>query len=224
MFEEKWNPSKENSQSYNCFRALSVVKIFDFGEKFTAWFSICILGVPRHFLGRKILRKFFFCWNCNWILIEKVFRPFGKNNFCIVFQTEFHMSRETFRRKTFCWLQIFEKIFRNLTVSVKKIGNVVKTAFYVSRRTFKIVFFITSSVLFTPWLWAKLFQKVDKKHAKLGESALYVSRRTKWGKTNWKNIFFLNFSYYFFWNFSLGASKLDFTCLDDVFQGNCSLK
>ena len=49
--------------------------------------------------------------------------------------------------------------------------------------------FITSFVLFTPWLWAKLIRKVDKKHVKLGESALYVSRRTKCVKKNWKNSF-----------------------------------
>ena len=99
------------------------------------------------------------------------------------------MSRGTFRRNFLCWLQIFHKVFRILTVFVKKIGSVAKTAFYASRRTFKIVFSKTSSVLFTPWLWTKLFRKVDKKNGKFGEIRLYVSRRTKCVKTSWKNCF-----------------------------------
>ena len=142
----------------------------------------------------------------------------------MIFQTEFYMPRGIFRKNIFCWQQIFREVFRIWTVFVKKIGSVVKTAFYVSRRNFKRVLFITSFVLFTPWLWAKLFRKVYEKHAKCGEREIYVSRGTKWGKTNWKKIFFLNFSYYFYWIFSSGASKLHFLNPKDLFQGNCFLK
>ena len=120
----------------------------------------------------------------------KNFRTFGKNIFPTVFQIEFDMYRGMFGRKFFCWQQIYREVFRILCVLSKKCRLCcVKTAFYVSRKTFKIVFLISSSVLFTPWLWTKLFRKVDKKPAKLGKTALYVSRRTKWGKTNWKNSF-----------------------------------
>ena len=119
----------------------------------------------------------------------------------MIFQTEFYMHRGLFRKNFFCWQQIFREFFRIWTVFVKKIGSVVKTAFYVSRRNFKRVLFITSFVLFTPWLWAKLFRKVYEKHAKLGESALYVSRRTKWGKTIWKNEIFFQFFLLLFMKF-----------------------
>ena len=100
----------------------------------------------------------------------------------------------------------------------------MKTTFYVSRRTFKKVFFV-SFLLFSLLLDYEQRQIgiLIKKTATHGEFALYVFRRTKWGKTNWKTSF-SQFSVRLFWNYSLGALKLHFTCPEDLSQGNCSLK
>ena len=175
-FRGKWNNSKKHF--FSKIFLILLEEISDLWQNFYCMVFETVFDMSSFFV--ETVYRF-------WL---KNFRTFGKNIFPTVFQIEFDMYRGMFGRKFFCWQQIYREVFRILCVLSKKCRLCcVKTAFYVSRKTFKIVFLISSSVLFTPWLWTKLFRKVDKKPAKLGKTALYVSRRTKWGKTNWKNSF-----------------------------------
>ena len=175
-FRGKWNNSKKHF--FSKIFLILLEEISDLWQNFYCMVFETVFDMSSFFV--ETVYRF-------WL---KNFRTFGKNIFPTVFQIEFDMYRGMFGRKFFCWQQIYREVFRILCVLSKKCRLCcVKTAFYVSRKTFKIVFLISYSVLFTPWLWTKLFRKVDKKPAKLGKTALYVSRRTKWGKTNWKNSF-----------------------------------
>ena len=65
------------------------------------------------------------------------------------------------------------------------------------------------------------FGKLMNNLAKLGKTALYVSKKTYWRKTHWGEKFhFPNNFRTFVENFSLGASKLQSTCTEDLLQGS----
>ena len=94
-------------------RSLTLERNIRHGFQFAFW-------VLRGFSQGKIF------WDNFFVELYLVFdRKFSGrlviNNFCIVFQTEFHMSRGTFRRTFFCCQKFFRECVYILSVFVKKI-------------------------------------------------------------------------------------------------------
>ena len=152
--------------------------------------------------------------NTKW---KKYFWTFGKNNFYIVFQTEFHMSRGTFGRKFLCWQQIVRECVWNLSVFFKKNRQCCQNCIVSVQENLKKIRFLKLLPFFLQLDYSESLKKTPPSLAKL---------RYRWpeGRNDWKQNEKTSFFFQLLLKVFLGGSKLHFTSLKDFFQEKWFLK
>ena len=185
----------KNSSSYNYFQLL-IVKIADFGEIFTARFSSFFLEIQEIFLRKKVIEK-----TGNFMVLpvfEWESSAFRRDCSGMVVETAFYMYRGKDLRSFFSIKKLFCNLSRASSNNILDFGE-------------------------TPADCSELhdtFPVKSLKNAKLGKTALYVSRRTYWVKTNWREKLFSQHFLNFCWNFFVRVVEIKLHLFIGAFSGN----